>query len=151
ADPSDPRQDAIVVTTSSTATSVAGTPQTNPEVPTVAATELFLTSVFVDAGATTPTQVGQTIVRDEGSGGEWTIIKTMVSTDNYGTNPFHGSISQRITTAGNNTYMMWDGPTVSKANFNTLLLYIRNNAALANARVLQLRLFNGATQVGNTL
>lgn len=151
ADPADPRQDAIVVTTSTTATSVAGTPQTNPEVPTVSATELFLTSVFVDAGATTPTQVGQTIVRDEGSGGEWTIIKTMVSTDNYATNPFHGTISQRITTAGNNSYMMWDGPTVSKSSYNTLLLYIRNNSALNNARTLTVRLFNGAVQVGNAL
>lgn len=148
------RTDAIVVTTSSTATSVLGdnsisgvgeSAQPDP------ATQFLLSYVRIDEANTTPTGVGQTIVRDEGSGGEWAIIKTMVSTDNYATNPFHLTISQRITTAANNSFMMWDGPTVSKASFNTLLLYMRNNAALANARVLQVRLFNGATQVGNTL
>lgn len=134
ADGSNPRRDAIYVNSSSTAGAVTGTPAANPEAPTVdVATQLALTDVLVAAGATVPS-IGQTIIRDEGSGGEWTISKTVTSTDNYSINPYHGTISQRITAASANQYMRWTAASTQSAIGKTLVLYIRNNSVFNAAR-----------------
>lgn len=154
ADPSDDRQDAIVLTTSQTATSITGTPDTNPLVPTEdPLTQIFLTSGYIAAAATTPSNITQVIIRDEGAGGEWSITKTLTSTDNYGVNPYNGSISQRITAASNNQYLQWTKPsgTVSKSSYTNLIFFIRNNATFSSNRNWLVQLFNGTTQVGTNL
>lgn len=150
ADGTNPRRDAIYVNTSSTAGAVTGTPTANPEAPTVdPVTQLALTDVLVAASATTPS-IGVTIIRNEGSGGEWSITKTVTSTDNYSTNPYNGTISQRITAASAGQYMEWQNvTTVSKSQYSSLILYIRNNVAFAAARTWSVRLFNTTTQVGS--
>lgn len=136
ADGSNPRRDNVYVNTSSTAAAETGTPAANPEVPTIdPATQLSLTDVLVPTSATVPS-IGQTIIRDEGSGGEWTISKTVTSTDNYGTNPYNGTISQRITAATANQYMRWTAASTQSAANKTLVLYIRNNATFNAARAM---------------
>lgn len=152
ADPSLPRQDAIITNTTPTATSLTGTPATSPEVPVVnPTTQLFLTSVLVNAGATTPANIGSLIVRDQGTGGEWSINKTMTTTDNYSINPFHLTISQRITVAANSDYVEWQAPSIkSKLQYSYLIFYIRNNATVPSTKNFIVTLRNGALQVAGT-
>lgn len=152
ADPSLDRIDIIVLDTSENVMSISGTPSATPEKPIPDGTyQIEVTLVYVTAATTQPaTPPTSVIIRDEGSVGEWTISKTMTSTDNYATNPYHGSISQRLTSAGSGQYIQWTAAsTQSKITFNNLVLYIRNNAALSGLRNMQVRLYNGSTQVGN--
>lgn len=156
ADPTNPRFDDIIVNTSSTATSVAGTAQTNPEIPTVdPASQLILTSVFVDAAATTPTQVGQVVVRDVNyAAGDWYMTRTATIDSIYATNPFHATLSVRLTAATGVQYFQYNARNnvpFSKSLYNTLIFYIRNNSVLNPARNLNVSLWNGVTQVGVSL
>jgi len=150
ADGTNPRRDAIYVNTSSTAGAVTGTPTANPEAPTVdPVTQLALTDVLVAASATTPS-IGVTIIRNEGSGGEWSITKTVTSTDNYSTNPYNGTISQRITNANNGAYIRWTSPNATETGIGkTIVFYIRNNVALAAARnIVFIKRLNGVAVGG---
>ncbi len=155
ADPSLPRQDALTVNTSNTAINITGTPAADPQVPTVDPVSQLsppLTSVFVDAGATTPTQIGQTVVRDVNyAAGDWFMSRTATIDSLYATNPFHSTLSVRLTGATSGQYLQYNsraGALFSKSAYNTLVLYVRNNSVLNNARTLSATLWNGVTQVG---
>lgn len=141
ADPSDPRFDDIVVTTSTTATYVQGTAQANPEIPDVdQTTQLYLTAVFVDAGATEPTQLGQLIIKDEtySAGAEWFLSRTATIDSLYtAVTAYHLTRSVRLTVAGNNQYFQLNSPAaavVQKSSFTNLVFHVRNVSALSNPR-----------------
>lgn len=70
-DPSLPRLDVIYVDTFGIANKITGTPAANPVIPQVnPLSQLYLTSILVPAGATTPGGVTQTVIYDENT--EWT-------------------------------------------------------------------------------
>lgn len=156
ADPSLAKQDAILVNTSSTASYLEGDPSSDPQVPTVnSATQLFLTSVLIPAGATAPTQVGQVIVRDNTyASGDWGITRTMTVDSLYATNPYHFPLSVRITSATNNQYVQFNSRAAAlflKTQYTYVILPIRNNVTFNAARNLIISLWNGVTQVGVNL
>lgn len=153
ADPTNDRIDEVVWTSGDSVDVVQGTAGNPAQEPTVdISKQLRDAFLIVSAGTTQPANLVKTIIRDEGSGGEWTISKTVTSTDNYSINPYHGTISQRITSASNGQYMQWTAPTMqSKLNFQNLIFFIRNNTALANNRNISVQLFNNSSQVGSTI
>lgn len=156
ADPSLTRQDAIAVTTGSTATSVTGTPAANPEVPTVnGASQLFLTSILVGAGATTLPQFGQVIIRDVNyAAGEWFMSGAATFDSLYATNPFHATNSVRLTGAASGQFFQFNsraGALFTKSNYNYIILNIRNNNTLLPTRTLTISMWNGATQIGGNV
>lgn len=156
ADVTNPRIDLLVADDSGGAgvgvvAKVTGTAAADPAEPDLDVNQIRLTAISIAAGATTP-NVAQEIIRDEAAGGEWAITKTATTTDNYATNPKHGTISQRITAAANNTYIRYTAPVKkSKVVYNNLVMWIRNNATFNVNRSCTVKLKNGNTQVGNTL
>lgn len=153
ADGSDARLDLIYIDNTMTLGTIDGTPGETTVTPIEdATTQLGLTTALVAALATNPSNIIDTVIRDEGSAGEWTISKTMTTNDSYGTNPYHGSISQRITGASTGQYIEWiAGSVQSKLRYTNLVFYIRNNSALSSARTFRIGLYNGTTSIGNVL
>jgi hypothetical protein len=66
ADVTDPRYDVIAVDNTGTVVKITGTAGTNPTIPQIdPATQVYLTAIYVAAGATTPGDITQTIIYDQ--------------------------------------------------------------------------------------
>jgi hypothetical protein len=90
ADPTNPRYDVIAVDNTGTVVKITGTAGTNPTIPQIdPATQVYLTAIYVAAGATTPGDITQTIIYDENTE-VWSGTATGVSLklDNT-TSPYH--------------------------------------------------------------
>jgi hypothetical protein len=146
------RYDAIIVNSSGVVSKITGTPAASPVFPQIdPATELLLTYVLVDAGATTPTQVSDVVVYDENV--EWTTSTTGGVTADFANTTFanHGTKSIAATWAGSSGLLFTNGSSLIGGNYLNVSFYIRLTATMANNVNVALQFYNGSTAVSNTL
>lgn len=136
---------------------ITGTPSSTPIEPSPdPSTQLGLRFVVVPASATTPANVTNTVIFDEGT--EWTVALSsnlVLSTSN----PFRGTHDIQATTAVPGNFVSFTDPssgTVTLNNSNSTTLYIRSKAAWPTgtsgstaARYLTCQWLNGSSVEGN--
>jgi hypothetical protein len=151
-----PRFDVIYVNASSAVAVQTGTPAANPQIPTVDPTvDLPLTSILVPTSATQP-NVGQVIIyqNDAGPPTEWTCTSTSnincASTNNPYSIYTHSVEATTAVTTNNSTFTIGSG-SVNLANYNVLVFFIRNKAAWAAAKSIQIFWKNGSVNVGTAV
>lgn len=160
ADTMNDRQDAVIVDNTGTASVLTGTPAVNPVVPTVdPSTQLMLTSAYVAANATTPTNAVVTNnIFDEGT--EWgqTYSAHLALSTN---NPYLNTHDVEATNAVLNNSVKLIKPasgTIDLAASNNLIFYIRSKAKWPTGasgstalRTLSIYWESGSTIKGNTI
>jgi len=157
ADPTNPRIDVIGVNVASAVFTISGTPAMDPAQPTVdAATQLQLTFVTVEAGATVP--LGVTLVSIYEENVEWTSAVTANFNAASTSNPYRGTKDIEATAAVLTNHVTLTKPaagTVDLAGYNTLVFYIRSKATWPTgsgggsaARTLSIFWKNGSVQKG---
>lgn len=158
ADMTNPRIDVIGVDDSGAAFKLTGTPAANPSVPTVdISTQIGITSVYVAAGATTPSGVSLVSIYEENT--EWTsAVSGGTVVANSTSNPYRGTTDIEATAAARGAYVTLTKPaagTENLGNWANLTFYIRSKAQWptgnggSNAsRYLLVYWLNGATQIG---
>lgn len=99
ADPTLPRFDVLALDDQEQLVKITGTPGANPDIPQVdPSSQLYLTAIYVDAGAVTPTLVDQSIIYSENT--EWTgATNGMTANFNDTTSPFSGTKDINVTAA----------------------------------------------------
>lgn len=144
------RFDVFALTSAGTAVVVEGTAAASPAIPDIdPATQLYLTAVYIPAGATTPSNVVSTDIYHENT--EWTTSRsgttiTLASTNN----PHNGTVDLEATNATSGNYVQFtNGSAVDLSTRNELVFYIRSKAAWASTRSLQLSWYNTNTRVGS--
>ncbi len=134
---------------------IKGTPGANPIKPQIdPLTQIELTDVWIEAGATEPTTPGgdpivNTIVYDENT--EWTAIAagTTVDYDSL-TDPAHGSKCAEVTNIGRFDYLKFISGTLNLfADFGTLTLMLKLKAEMSATHSLFVVLMQGAVPVSN--
>ena len=154
ADPTNPRIDAIIVDNTGTASSITGTPSTNPSLPTVdASSQLALSFVYVAAGSTTP-GVTTVLVYDEnlGAPAEWNSSSNGTTWNLASTNnPFSGTHDTEATSLSSGAYVQYQqgSGTQNPATINNFVFNLRSKATWASNRTITITLYNGATPVGS--
>jgi hypothetical protein len=152
ADATNPRIDVVAVNTSGVIAVLTGTPAANPVEPQIdPATQVYLTSVLVAAGATTPSNISSSTIYDENT--EWTGSASGVTVNfNNTSNVFNGSKSADVGawTAGQ-SFSFTNASTVSAAAYSALKLYIRLKGSVASTANIQLSFVNGSTVVSNSV
>jgi plastocyanin len=151
ADPTDARFDAFVVTTSSTATNITGTPSTDPQNPSYdPTTQLPLTFVHVTANMTEPAFCRDSIYYVS-NGETWTGVVSNTGRINTTStnNPYSVPEDVEFTLARNNDqYRVTKSVTASFATYSVLTFQIRSKATWpANSRV-NIRAYSGLTPLG---
>lgn len=152
ADATNPRIDVIALDNTGTIVKITGTPAANPATPQVdPATQFFLTTVYIAAGATTPTNISQTVVYNENT--EFTSTATGVTVNfNNTSNVFNGSKSADVGTFANGNYFTFTNTTaISSSSFSTLKLYLSLKATLASTANIRVSFLNGSTTVTNVI
>jgi hypothetical protein len=152
ADASYGRWDAIVVTNSGTVSKISGTPASSPVLPqTDPASQLLLTYVFIDAGATTPTQISNEVVYDENI--EWSHSTSGSVTANFASTAFaeQGTKSIQTTWTSASNLIFTNGSVLSAGNYTTISFYVRLSGALANNTNVSLQFYNSTNAVSNSV
>ncbi len=154
ADGSLPRQDAIVVDTFGNMVAIAGTPAADPAVPSIdPASQYFLTSVLVGAGATTPTGPSSVIIYDQNSGApEWAgsasgLIVAFSNTNN----PYHLNIAADVGTFSQGDVVTFTGTPYLRTAYNSLRMFIRLKSNIANNANISVQLMAGGSAVTSPL
>jgi hypothetical protein len=149
ADATNPRFDIIALNTSQAIVKVTGTPSANPSEPQIDfSTQLYLTAVLVDAGATAPTGVTQGIIYDENT--EWSHSTTGTISANFASTTQHsnGTVSVGIASWSNGaTILFTNGSPVNINLAQTFSFKLLITAALAKSNTLAVQFFNGTTAV----
>lgn len=144
-----PRIDVIALNTSGVIVKITGTPAATPAIPQInPATQVYLTAVFVGAGATTPGGVTTTTVYDENI--EWTHSEDFPSI-NFANNTTSYTGSNNILVTGTGAsdvsasggIKFTDGTTHNYSNYDVLRFYIRLNAPWPSTASLQVTAGNG--------
>jgi hypothetical protein len=151
ADVTDDRIDLFVLTTSSTAIAVTGTPSTPPVAPDYDAnTQLQISFATVAASTTEPTITNEWIYKENT---EWTTSAsagtiTVASTNN----PYAGTKDVEGTTVANGTYVSFTSvTTLTIGNYENLVFEIRSKANWSTTKKWIIRFYNGTTAVGNAV
>ena len=134
ADPSYPRFDVIGLDNTGNLIKITGTPSTNPQVPTVnPATQLYLTAVLVNAGATTPNGVSQIVLWDENldSPSEWTAGTTATANFNNTLSTYHLVKSADVTNGVDGTSIRFNGTPAATNDYNAVRFYVKLKTALS--------------------
>lgn len=152
-DPSDVtnnRFDVFVLTTSSTADKVTGTPAVSPEKPaTNSGTQLEISFVLVFANTTTPFPVQDYIYRE---GVEWIPSFNSANIVQTTNNPLNGvNTIEGTNVVSGNTVTFTRGSITTTSNFSALILNIRSKATWGSNRTLTLRFRNGVTNIANVV
>jgi hypothetical protein len=152
ADPTNGRYDVIAVDNTGTIVKVTGTAASNPTIPQVdPATQVYLTAIFVAAGATTPGDITQTIIYDENiEAWSGTAAGVSANFDNT-TNPYHltKSVNVGSWTAGQSITFTKNSGTALSSDYSVIKLYIRLKSTItSNIRV---SFLNGTTAVSNVI
>lgn len=153
ADPTDPRIDVIAVNTSNVVVVVKGAADPSPIEPQVdPETQLQLTNITIDAGATTPNGVTNTVVYDENT--EWTgsasgssgysVSFTNTVTPNTGT-----KCTLINAPLGSVTVFYTNATAVNTSSFQTLSFAIRLNSVWSITQGISVAFYNGNTRVSN--
>jgi hypothetical protein len=149
ADATNPRFDIIALNTSQAIVKVTGTPSANPSEPQIDfSTQLYLTAVLVDAGATAPTGVTQGIIYDENT--EWLHSTTGTISANFASTTQHsnGTVSVGVASWSNGaTILFTNGSPVNINLAQTFSFKLLITAALAKSNTLAVQFFNGTTAV----
>lgn len=146
----DPRIDVIAADNTGTIVVIAGTPSTPAVKPDVdPSSQVELTWVYIDTGATTPSNVVLSDVYHENV--EWTTSKSgAVFTLNSTNNPHTGSLDIEATAAGTNSWCRMQAPLAfDPATRTNLVFWIRSKATWPATRSLQIFFNSSATQKGS--
>jgi hypothetical protein len=155
ADVTNPRYDVIAVDNTGTIVAITGTAASNPTIPQVdPATQVYLTAILVTAGATTPTDITQTIIYDEVTAEAYSGTSVGVSSNfSNTTSPFHGTKSADIGswTAGQTVTFTKNTGTALATDYTVLKAYILLKAALSSTANIRVSFLNGTTVVSNVI
>lgn len=153
ADATNPRIDAIVLTSSNTAIKVDGTASATPALPSVdPTTELLLTFVYVAANATTPTNVSDTDIYLENT--EWTCTPSAHFNCANTVSPISGTkdiLGTAVVATNNVTLVKPAAGTENLATYTNLVLTVKSTGIWPNAKSLSIYWLNGSTIVGNSV
>lgn len=148
ANPTNPRLDVIALNSAGVIV-LTGTAAADPAKPQVTpGSELELTSVLINAGATTPSGADNLIVYDENT--EFTITSSGHTLDaNYILNPFHLTKSLRVSTYASGTkYITFlRASSFDITNYGMLVLHIRLSATYNNNQRINVQLLDGGNFV----
>jgi hypothetical protein len=155
ADPTDPRIDLFIVTTSSIADKITGTPSTPPNTPDIdPATQLQIAFATVDAGSSQPTITQLWIYREDvGPSAEWTMTTNSPSTIDLAStnNPYAGTKDiEGTNVVTGNYFLATSGTSPTMSLYDALVFKIRSKGAWGG-RTMVLRWFNGVTAIGNNV
>jgi hypothetical protein len=154
ADPTNDRIDGFVVTTSSTAIDLTGTPSTDPANPSFdPVTQLPLTFALVTAASTEPTYCRDSIYFPN-NGQNWTMTVSNVGRINTTStnNPYSVTQDVEFTGAINGDQLRAaKGSTISFSTYSVMILRIRSKATWATTSYLSIQAYNGLTPVGNPI
>jgi hypothetical protein len=149
ADATNPRFDVLVLDDSEAFDKITGVAAADPSEPQVdQSTQLYLTTVLVGAGATTPTGVSTVIVYDENT--EWTASSAGTVSVNFNntTNPSNGTKSAAVASwSAGATLVFTNSTTVNTGDVNSFSLRVWLTANLSKSQNLSIQFFNGATAV----
>jgi hypothetical protein len=152
ADPTDPRIDVIVLNASGQWEVLTGTPAPSPEKPDVdPQTQLEVSFVYVEAGATTPNVTVVADIYHENT--EWATSRsgstfTLASTNN----PNAGSVCVEGTLVTGTNYVQFQAPgPIDPAIADTLVFFIRSKALWPATRSLAITLRSGGVQRGSVV
>lgn len=146
ADPTNPRLDVIAMD-STGPIKISGTAAANPVKPTVnVMSQLEITTVLVNAGATTPAITDTTVYKENT---EWTGASNNGNvTFNNTSNPFAGTYCVNSGSFNNTHYIRFTaGSTYSVGDFGLLKFYLRLSAVFGSTTYINVRLFNNTTSV----
>jgi hypothetical protein len=144
------RYDVIAVDITGNAVVITGTAAASPVIPQVdPADQIYLTTVFIDAGATTPTLVSDELVYDENT--EWSHSTSGSVAANFASTIFaqHGTKSVLTTWTANSNLIFTTGSTLVSSNYNTFSYYIRLTNTMANNTNVSVQFYNGSNPVSN--
>lgn len=155
ADVTNDRIDLFVLTTSSTATDVTGTPAATPVEPDIdAQTQLRVSFALVQASTTQPTIANLWIYRENaGTPTEWAYSDNTANLNPASTNnPYAGTIDVEGTTVANgNRFIMTPTTFPSTGLYNALVFKVRSKAAWGTRRILISFLNAAGTNIGTTV
>lgn len=118
------RFDVIYVDSAGNIGSIAGVPASAPIIPQVnPQSQILLSSIYVAANATTPTQINQTLIYDENT--EWgtSYTGTGVVDFNDVSNPYHGTKDIKVTSSGNGMALVFTSPTTDTSSISDVLKF----------------------------
>jgi hypothetical protein len=150
ADPSLPRYDVIGWDTTGAIIKITGVPAADPAVPQVDPSyQLYLTSVLVAAGATTPTGVSSTVIWDENIGTpEYTLSASGLTVNGNNTSfPYRLTKSTDVGAFTAGDRIIYTGPFYEFSSYSEIKLFIRLKSALASTANITLKLKNGSTDI----
>lgn len=150
-DPTNPRFDTIAVDATGPIV-ITGTPSASPEVPsTDPNTQLAITSVLVQAGATTPAGVSNEDIYKENA--EWTAVSNNGTVDfNATTTPFQGSKHIDCGAFTNGQYLRFTDSVVNQiADFTEIGITPNLKSVFSNSTKFSVRFYNGTTAVSSTV
>lgn len=155
ADPSDDRLDVIAIDDTGTVVKITGTASATPSEPNIdLGSQLQLAIVLVSAGSTEPATATSELVYEDNAGSptEWNWTTSGSGFDvNSTNNPRGGSthcIEGTTVTAGSYAQGQIGSGSITPADFDLLVCYIRSKATWANKRGLQVNLLSGGVVVG---
>jgi hypothetical protein len=153
ADGTNPRFDVIALDNTGSIVKITGTPAASPAEPQIdPATQVYLTSVLVAAGATTPTQVSSVTVYDENT--EWTTgtSGTISANFNNATNVTSGSKSISVASwSSGGTLTFTNSSTLQASNYSAFKFYLRLSSSLNNNQNISVRFYNGTSAVSQSV
>jgi hypothetical protein len=144
------RYDVITVDNTGHATKITGTPAASPVIPQIdPANQIYLTTVFIAAGATTPTQVSNEVIYDENT--EWSHTTSGTVTANFANTSVAENGTKSISTSWSSAsnLIFTNGSTLVSSNYTTISFYIRLNNNLANNTNVSIQFYNSANPVSN--
>lgn len=151
ADATNGRFDAIYVDSSGNAGVITGTPSPSPVVPQVDPNfQLFLTSIFIPATATTP-PIDSEIIYNENIVPEWIpLTNTGTTTDGNNTlNPYLGVKSVNVTNINTTDIITFTrSSTIDLSAYQALVINIRLKEALSANTFIRATWFNSTSQAG---
>jgi hypothetical protein len=155
ADQDNPRYDVIAVDTTGAIVKITGTAGVNPSIPQVDPnSQIYLTAVYIAAGATIPGDVVQNIIYDENTE-SYTGVATGVTVNlNNTINPFHLVKSANVNawTSGGKTLVFTKNSGLDDINnYSVLKLFIYLKAAISGSANIRVSFYNGSTAVSNVL
>lgn len=115
------------------------------------ASQLAFTSVNVNANATIPSGVTQTIIYDENT--EWTSSYAGTGTVNFNstTNPFH-LVKNALVSSGASGVLSWlNGSLVNTSSYTSLKIYVRMSTAVAGSLPAFGVYLDNGTSISNTV
>lgn len=150
-DPDYPRQDVIAVDATGLI-KITGTPETNPFIPTIDnQKEILITTVLINAGATTPENSTQVVVYKENT--EWATSSNNGTVNFNSTSfPFSGTKCVDMGAFTATQYIRFSGTEpLQISDFTFLKLYLYLKQSFANTAKLTFRFINGTTPISSTI